>query len=304
MVIKGSFAQPGASREVSVSWQAGHRKRLQENGAEVRKFSDHIGKYPVVLIAPQEEDVVAGTAEIRRGFFDRLLSQLMPAYLDHLVHYQHFLKQRNAALRLFSERSQPDFGLLDQYEEALAIHGQAIRGHRAAFLAAFSPVVARHYAVLATPQSEAVAIAYTAHDTGDLQHNFLQARARDIQLGRTSVGSHRDDFLFSLSGEPIRRFGSQGQQKSFLIALKLAEFDVLHDTLGRKPLLLLDDVFDKLDDTRIGHLLTRIGTGHFGQIFLTDARPERSRQLLLREGLDGSFLLCNNGNLSPYAGPG
>ncbi|MCU0418249.1 MAG: DNA replication and repair protein RecF [Cyclobacteriaceae bacterium] len=279
-VVKGEFVNAATHASVAVSYQAGARKVVHENGIEYKKFSEHLGKYPVVLVAPQDVELIESGAEARRAFFDSLLSQMNKPYLAQLIRYNHFLKQRNGALRLFQERSTVDGDLLARYDAELMEAGKFLAQARAAFLQSLLPLLQKHYRHLTEHAPEQAAIEYETLPATDYADMLRQSVAKDVVLGRTTVGVHRDEFHFLLDGRPLKRFGSQGQQKSFLIALKWAEFDSLSLHLGKKPILLLDDIFDKLDDKRIGHLMKGVAEGHFGQLFITDARPERTRQLM------------------------
>ncbi len=279
-LIKGVFEREDASATVGVSYQAGARKVVHENGIEYKKFSEHLGKYPVVLVAPQDVELIEGGGEARRTFFDSLLSQIDKHYLAQLIRYNHFLKQRNGALRLFQERATVDEDLLARYDTELIENGTFLAQARASFLQSLLPLLQTHYRHLTEHASEHATIVYETLPAAEYGERLRQSVTKDVALGRTTVGVHRDEFHFVLDGHPLKRLGSQGQQKSFLIALKWAEFDLLSQHLSKKPILLLDDIFDKLDDKRIGHLMEGVAQGHFGQLFITDARPERTRQLM------------------------
>ncbi len=284
--IKGTFVKGDLQNEISCSYQQGAKKIVRENGNEYPKLSEHIGKYPVVLIAPGDIELIWGGSEPRRRFFDSILSQIDRSYLENLILYTNILKQRNGLLKLFAERNKVDHDLMAAYDEKLVQSGEYIFSKRKSFLTSFYPLFRTFYEFLIGDSIETTTIFYRT----DLEKiAFAEALKknleRDILAQRTSVGIHRDDFIFSMNDGELKRTGSQGQQKSFLIALKLAEFQLICDYKKLKPLLLLDDIFDKLDDERIHKLMVLISQGTFGQLFITDARQERSTTILKEAGV-------------------
>lgn len=294
-LVKGVFELAGKQKEVVCSFQQGEKKIVREDGQEATKFSEHIGKYPVVLIAPQDIELIWDGSELRRRFFDSLISQLDRVYLDNLIIYNHQLKQRNSLLRAFAENGKVDSVLLDTYDQKLAEAGGYIHQVRKDLLAKFLPQFKQHYDFLVREQKEIAEIRYKS-DLLDSNFNSILKRnvQRDLVLQRTTSGIHRDDFLFTLKGQELKRVGSQGQQKSFLIALKLAEFQTISENKAIKPLLLLDDIFDKLDDFRIHQLMQLVSQGTFGQMFITDARKGRSEQILKEAGMNARLFVLEN----------
>jgi DNA replication and repair protein RecF len=296
--IKGSFVKNNKTAEVICSFQQGQKKVVKENELECSKFSEHIGKYPVVMVAPQDIELIWDGSEVRRKFYDSLISQLDRSYLDHLISYTAYLRQRNSALRFFSEKGKVDNDLLASYDQVLIPASTYIFNKRKEFIAEFVPRLIQHYRFLSDEPSEEVSIQYRS----DLEEmSWAEALKknlnRDLALQRTTTGVHRDDFLFYLNGNELKRFGSQGQQKSFLIGLKLAEFDSININKGLKPILLLDDIFDKLDDFRINKLMQLVARENFGQIFITDARPGRTNEILRQSGIEAELFELENGNL-------
>lgn len=305
-IIDGIFIEhedeimPGRPVQITISLQRGQRKVLMADKKPYERISDHIGRFPVVLIAPNDTDLVREHSEDRRHFFDGVLSQLDPNYLRDYLTYQQVLKQRNSLLKLFAERNQVDNDLLDTYDEPLLELGQKIHDRRKQFVDEFLPGFRAHYAYLSDSREE-VGIVYESEVSNpNFADEFRHFRRRDTVLQRTTMGIHKDDYSFLIgdgSGEfvPLKKFGSQGQQKTFVIALKLAQFDQLQAEKEVKPILLLDDIFDKLDDRRISKLIQRMDEGidpahRFGQLFITDARPERTRELLHTVKADVRFL--------------
>ena len=271
--------------QITISLQRGQRKVLMADKKPYERISEHIGRFPVVLIAPNDTDLVREHSEDRRHFIDGVLSQLDPEYLRDYLMYQQVLKQRNSLLKLFAERNQVDNDMLDTYDQPLLELGQKIHDRRKVFIEEFLSGFRVHYALLSDKREE-VSIVYESEVSNpDFADEFRHFRRRDTVLQRTTMGVHKDDYSFLIAdgngqAVPLKKFGSQGQQKTFVIALKLAQFDALQAEKGIKPILLLDDIFDKLDDQRICKLIQQIDEGAFGQLFITDARPERTRELL------------------------
>lgn len=279
-IIDGIFSKDDRLTQITISLQRGQRKHLLADKKPYDRLSEHIGRFPVVLMAPNDTDLVREHSENRRHFFDGVLSQLDSDYLRDYLTYQQILKQRNSLLKLFAERNILDEELLETYNEPLLALAERIYERRKRFVSEFLPAFRQHYAYLSN-ERETVDIIYESEVGSDeFAKDFRRNRSRDIQLQRTTMGIHKDDYVFEIGGVALKKFGSQGQQKTFVIALKLAQFDQLRTEKEIKPILLLDDIFDKLDDRRIGKLIQLMDEGMFGQLFITDARPERTEQLL------------------------
>lgn len=298
-LVRGTFLSDHRMREVSCVYAPDRKRKMAEDGKEYARFSDHIGKYPLVMVAPADIELVWDGGEVRRRFFDTLLSQFDREYLEQLILYQANLRHRNGLLKMYADRPDIDKELLATYDDRLVTAGAHLHRKRKEFVATLVPRLMDHYNFLVEGAAERVGIEYSSDlDTLDLGAELRARLSRDLILGRTTVGVHRDEFRFTLQGNDLRTFGSQGQQKSFLIALKMAEFDSLTERNGFKPLLLLDDIFDKLDDRRIVQLMKRVAEGGFGQIFLTDARPTRSREALAEAGINAQVFLVEGGTLA------
>ncbi|WP_224999725.1 DNA replication/repair protein RecF [Cesiribacter sp. SM1] len=279
MVIRGWFKREENVDTVQCSLQQGQRKLVMRNRKEYERLSEHVGRYPIVLIAPNDTDVIREGSETRRKFFDGILSQIDSPYLQNLLRYNHALKQRNSLLKTFSDQGRVQHDLLEPFTLQLLQYGLPLLERRRLFMQEYMPLFEHHYRNL-TDGEEKVFIRYETNldDTNPekLMQDNLQ---RDVALQRTRIGVHRDDYAFEIDGFSLKKYGSQGQQKSFLIALKLAQFDLLREHKGFKPILLLDDIFDKLDDRRMARLMELVSGHAFGQLFVTDARPERSARL-------------------------
>ena len=265
------------------------KKEFSVNDAGYEKFSEHIGRYPCVIIAPDDIQIITDGSEERRRFLDALLSQIDKNYLQHLINYNKILLQRNSLLKSFYETGNKDLSLLDVLDEQLVKPGNYIFEKRKQFLISFLPRVKKLYAEIAKQEEET-----ELHYQSELnQCSFTELlrlnRQRDMAAQRTTGGIHRDDLIFNLTGQLFKNIASQGQRKSLLFALKLAEMDVLKESKAFAPLLLLDDVFEKLDEDRIANLLHRVCVENNGQVFITDTNEERLSQHL--ESLSISYQL-------------
>ena len=252
------------------------RKEFSVNDESYSRFSKHIGRYPCVVIAPDDVQLIIGGSEDRRKFIDTLLSQLDNEYLQHLIHYTKILQQRNSFLRSFNDAyGNKDLSVLDILDEQLSREGTAIFEKRKTFLISFLPSVKQLYNEI-TRHYEPVALLYESElQNISLAELLTHNRQKDLMLQRTTGGIHKDDILFQLGEQTFKSIASQGQRKSLLFALKLAEMDVLKEEKGLEPLLLLDDVFEKLDEERISNLLMRVCTENNGQVFITDTSYQR-----------------------------
>lgn len=296
-LIKGTFVKAGITQEVSCSLTPG-RKIFREGTEEYQKLSDHVGRYPVVLIAPDDTELVKEGSEERRKFFDSMIAQCDRAYLEALIHYTHALKQRNSLLKMFAINNTFDPVALETYDNVLANSGAVIFEKRKNFLAEFRPLFDEHYKLIVDNEPADVEYRSALHEQGMLE-GLEASRQRDVILQRTTFGIHRDDFHFMFGWSDLKRLGSQGQKKSFVIALKLTQFAVLKNHLNVKPILLLDDIFDKLDDLRIRRLLHLIKEERLGQLFITDARLDRTVALLSEIDSLAAIFTVENGHIAP-----
>lgn len=255
------------------------KKKLIWNGSRPDRLSDHVGRIPLVLILPDEPFQMNESSEWRRSFFDNCLSQTFPGYLHHLSEYKKALARRNASLVYFHQRQQVDFSLLEALDHQLNLHSAAIHETRKSHLPNLSAALLEAYGFI-SDSSEAVKLNRKSElDELEMEEILRRNQRRDLEAQRTTGGLHKDDYQFEMDNHLLKKVGSQGQQKSYLLALKLAQYQFIRNQTGKKPWLLLDDIFDKLDDRRIGKLLEIIQDPEMGQVFLTDARPERSRYL-------------------------
>lgn len=300
-LVKGRFTLPSSPTPdvIQCSLRAGQKKLVTHNKQPYERISDHIGRYPVVLISPYDTDLIRQGSEERRKYFDSLISQLDHSYLELLIQYSFALKQRNALLKQFAERHTFDRDYLQVLNEQLVEAGTQLVVLRQRFLEEFVPVFQRHYLDLADAR-EAVMLDYKSQLPGeDFAQLLRQNERKDLVMQRTSVGPHKDDYVFLMDGAPVKSFGSQGQQKSYAIALKLAQFEIMASHKQHKPLLLLDDIFDRLDERRIKRLLQLVANHTFGQVFLTDTHLDRTDQALAGLSEQVSRFRVENGSVRP-----
>jgi DNA replication and repair protein RecF len=278
--LEGHFTLQDKPEKATCILRETGKKEFAVNDQAYDKFSHHIGRYPCVVIAPDDAILITGGSEERRKFFDSLLSQLDSNYLQHLITYTKVLQQRNSLLKSFADTPAKDFSLLEVLEEQLIKPGEYIFDKRKEFFVSFLPQVKHLYSEIAM-QPEDVTLLY---ESQLLQSSFaalLQAtRQKDCFAMRTTTGIHRDELEITLGNQLFRNIASQGQRKSLLFALKLAEMDVLKKEKGFSPLLLLDDVFEKLDENRISNLLQKVCVANEGQVFITDTNEQRLREHL------------------------
>jgi DNA replication and repair protein RecF len=296
--VEADIVKNDLQEKVSVAYQRGAKKLVKVNNNEHKKLNEHIGLYPLVMIAPNDILLILEGSEGRRKFLDGFISQYDKQYLHDVLAYNRIIDQRNKHLKLVAEHGQIDPTLLQTYNEQLIKYGTAIYLKRSDFMQQFIPVFQSFYTTI-SEGNETVNIEYIT----DLhQHSFtdllLQTERNDIMAQRTTKGIHKDELEFTIGGQSLKRFGSQGQQKSFIIALKLAQYDYLKHKTLLKPLLLLDDIFEKLDATRLNTLLGMIAHKDFGQLFITDTHLERLQQVLTNMPLvDVKYFNVVNGTI-------
>ncbi|WP_285010648.1 DNA replication/repair protein RecF [Pedobacter faecalis] len=278
-LIQGDFDREQKNEKITCGVKRNQKKQFKRNKKEYEKLSDHIGLFPLVMISPYDTSIVMEGSEERRRFMDNVISQTDAKYLDELITYNRQLLNRNALLKQIAVTRSYDPELLEIYNMQLVASGLSLHQKRTQFMAQFVPLFDKYYTFL-TGGAERVGLLYqsqlTAADFGQL---LAQSLEKDKVLERTTAGVHKDDLIFTIADMPLKKFGSQGQQKSFLIALKLAQYAYLRLHKGFKPLLLLDDIFDKLDDSRMHKLMEMVSQQDFGQIFITDTGRDRVQAL-------------------------
>ena len=279
-VIEGLFQLNGREEKIVCSFKQGTGRLIKRNDKAYDRISDHIGLLPLVMISPADRDLIIEGSETRRKFMDGVISQSDKAYLRTLLNYNKLLSQRNSLLKYFALNHVFDADTLEVYNEQLHTYGTEIFEKRLSFIEDLIPIFREHYQAI-SGGSEKVSLQYQSTlKNADLIQQLAEALPKDRALQHTTVGIHRDELLFEIEDHPIKKFGSQGQQKSFLIALKFAQFDFIKKQSGTTPILLLDDIFDKLDERRVGHIVTLVDDEHFGQIFISDTHADRSENVI------------------------
>jgi DNA replication and repair protein RecF len=267
-MIEGNYQINDKKDTIICSLKRGHKKVIKRNGKLYEKFSDHIGYLPLVIISPADRDLIIEGSETRRKFIDNVISQSNPKYLQALISYNKVLAQRNSLLKYFAANRTFDPVNLSVYNEQLNKYSVEIYKSR------------KRYAVISNSKEEVSLLYKTQLEGNNLHDLFEKNLEKDRVLQYTTVGVHKDDLLFEIDGYPVKKFGSQGQQKSYLVALKLAQFDFIKTKVKVKPILLLDDIFDKLDDLRVEQIIKLVNNDEFGQLFISDTHKGRTEEVV------------------------
>ncbi|RYC53185.1 DNA replication/repair protein RecF [Flagellimonas olearia] len=279
-VVDGEFEKEGRTEKIICSFKKGTKKVIKRNGKAYEKFSEHIGFLPLVIISPSDRDLILEGSDTRRKFMDGVISQSDKAYLQTLIKYNKVLTQRNSLLKYFVANHTFDPNTLAIYNEQLHNLGTEIHKKRVAFIDSLIPIFQKQYAHI-SEKDEQITLSYESQLSEENLLNLLEKNIdKDRALQYTSVGIHKDDLDFTIGGHPIKKFGSQGQQKSFLIALKLAQFHFIKQQASTTPILLLDDIFDKLDESRVSHIVGLVKDDNFGQIFISDTHADRTENVV------------------------
>ena len=279
-MIEGDYLLNDRKEKILCSLKKGQKKILKRNGKNYEKFSEHIGQIPLVIISPADRDLVTEGSDTRRKFIDGVISQQNKTYLKDLIAYNKVLSQRNALLKYFAANRTFDALNLSVYDEQLTNYGSKIYKVRKEFLAEFIPIFNEKYQII-SGDKERVDLKYKSqlHDFS-MEDVLQKSLEKDKILQYTTSGIHKDDLSFQIGEYPIKKFGSQGQQKSYLIALKLAQFEFIKLQSKMTPILLLDDIFDKLDEKRVQQIVDLVNNDQFGQIFITDTHSERTESIV------------------------
>jgi DNA replication and repair protein RecF len=279
-VIEGTLDKNEREEHILVSAKKGQKKVIKRNNKPYEKFSEHIGFIPAVIISPADRDLILEGSETRRKFIDGVISQSDQEYLNALIQHGKIISQRNALLKYFAANNKFDRDTLEIYNAQMSKLGDILFSKRKAFLEEFIPIFNQRYSEIANLK-EQVSIEYKSKLFEKPILQLLEENLqKDMALQYTSVGVHKDDLSFEIDGHPIKKFGSQGQQKSFLIALKLAQFDFIKKISKVNPILLLDDIFDKLDEQRVAHIVALVAENDLGQIFISDTHADRTEKVV------------------------
>lgn len=298
-LVEGRYSSDAGRREqVVCSFSRKGGKVLKRNGKEYDRLADHVGLIPAVIVSPADSALISDAADERRRYLNAFISQLDRAYLTALMRYNAVLAERNRLLKM-----QPDETMLAIYDRQLVEHGNRIHARRREFAARLQPLVAEYYRRLSDDREQVELLYRSELNERPFEEVLRDARQKDLVNEFTTAGIHRDDLTLRIGGYPLRKYGSQGQQKSFLIALKLAQYAIVAAEKGERPILLLDDLFDKLDAGRVEQLIRLVADDAFGQIFITDCNPTRLRTILDRAGGSYTLFTVSNGTITDHSVP-
>ena len=295
-IVQGSFVRDEEENNIFCSFHKQKQKVLKRNGKEYQKLSDHVGRYPVVMISPADSALITEGSEVRRKFLNKIISQYDPGYLDSVLKYNKVLQQRNRLLKDFKASGRFDNDMISIWDSQLIKYGKLIFRERDILVNELIPVFNEYYSSISNA-NELVKLDYRSHlkegDFGDMLRDSVE---KDRILEYTTAGIHKDDLILEMDDYLVKSLGSQGQQKSYLVALKLAKFDYIKRKAGFSPILLLDDIFDKFDATRVEQIIRLVGNHRFGQIFITDTHKNRLHDILKNVDSDYKmFSISENG---------
>ena len=274
-MIKGVFSKDNVQESLNFSYKRGNTKVFKRNGEVFKKISDHIGQFPLVIVSPYDNDIIYGGSLFGRNLMDGIIGQTDKKFLIDLINYKKILGQRNALLKMNYQKRKLDFSILEIYNKSLIEIGNRIHEKRISFIEIFKKLFKSYYLSI-SENKETVKINFKSQLNNNNYNDLIkQSLERDMLFQFTTQGPHKDDLEFLLNGFQIKKFGSQGQQKSLLISLKLAQYEFLKKKIGIKPIVLLDDIFDKLDQKRVELIMQLIENNYFGQVFITDTDKDR-----------------------------
>ncbi len=297
-LVQGVFEDEGKADEVYCGLKRNQKKQFKRNKKEYARLADHIGLYPLVMVSPADSELITEGSESRRKFIDSVIAQFDRDYLENLISYNKVLSHRNALLKQIADSGKFDADALEIWDVQLIEYGEKIHERRNNFINNFIPIFQKYYELISGGR-EQVGIMYDSHlNEKPFEEALEMAINRDRAMQFTTVGIHKDDLEFTINGHSLKKYASQGQQKSFLIALKLAQFDFIKNIKQVTPILLLDDIYDKLDDLRVKQLMELVSSDNFGQLFITDTHPTRLHDLFQPTNADYKVFNIVNGNVS------
>ncbi len=296
--IHGSYQnQENSADKVSCIQKRNHKKVFRLNKNDYKRLADHIGVVPLVMISPYDRDLINDGSELRRKYIDGVISQFDKVYLNDLINYNKALLQRNTLLKQMFDARVFDEAAIEIWNNKLVLHGDTIFEKRQNFLDEFNPLFEEYYSFLAG-SSEKVNITYESQLHNNSFRDLLKRSSEKDRITRyTTNGIHKDDLIFTINGFPVKKFGSQGQQKSFVIAIKLAQFEFTRRIKSFKPILLFDDIFDKLDDNRVKQIIQLVSENNFGQVFITDTQKQRIEKLFHIVDIDHRIFNVSEGEV-------
>lgn len=297
-VVEGRFTIGNEEENIYCGQKRNTKKQFKRNKKEYSRLAEHIGLIPLVMVSPADTELVTGGSEARRKFTDSVISQYNRDYLYNLINYNNALSQRNALLKSLVPNSASDYEQFELWDNQLVAYGQNIFHQRKEFIEQTLPAFTEYYRHISGGTEEVGLVYESQLERGDFATQLKNAFQRDRILQYTTVGIHKDDLALNINGYAVKRYGSQGQQKSFLVALKLAEYDFMKKVKGYPPLLLLDDIFDKLDESRITRLIEKVSSENFGQVFITDTHENRLKNIFGESDKSVNFFTVENGEIT------
>jgi DNA replication and repair protein RecF len=297
-MLQGKYSRLDSEEMVYCGLKRNQKKIVKRNQKEYKKLSEHIGLLPLIIVTPSDTNLISGGSEDRRRFIDSVISQYDAVYLENLIRYNRALLQRNNLLKQFASNNVFSLESLEVWDDQLVKYGRLIHQGRAVFIQKLQPIFQKYYELISGGHEMVGLELQSDLSDNDYEQVLKNAVAKDRALQFTTTGIHKDDFGFELSGYPIRKFGSQGQRKTYLVALKLAQFDFMKEVSGLTPILLLDDIFDKLDKYRVEQIVRLVSNDHFGQIFITDTNREHLDQMIESLATESRIFTINNGALT------
>jgi DNA replication and repair protein RecF len=300
-IVQGTFERDGEEDNIYCAFQKQKQKLLKRNGKEYQKLSDHVGRYPVVMISPADSSLVSEGSEERRKFLNKIVSQYNTAYLESVLRYSKALQQRNKLLKDFKSSGKFDSDTLSIWDTQLIRYGDYIFSEREVLVSELIPVFQEYYEMISNGK-EKVRLQYRSHlSEGSFEEALQNSISKDRYLEYTTVGIHKDDLMLEMDGFPVKSLGSQGQQKSYLVALKLAKFEYIKRKAGFAPVLLLDDIFDKFDSDRVEQIIKLVGNHRFGQIFITDTHQDRLQNILFSHKIDFKLFRISDNRVEEFS---
>lgn len=296
-ILNGQYHRADSHETINCGLQKGQKKQFKRNTKPYKKLQEHIGLLPLVMISPSDSELILGGSDERRKFMDGVISQYNQNYLDDLLKYNRALLQRNNLLKQFTTDRYFDEELLGIWDNQLIEYGNRIHEQRAKFVQKLIPVFQKYYSFISQGSEEVGLVHQSDLYDSDFESILKSALAKDRAVQYTSVGIHKDDLVLNLGEHPIKKLGSQGQKKTYLVALKLAQFDFIKEISGIKPMLLLDDIFDKLDSQRVEQIVATVAGEQFGQIFITDTNREHLDTIIEKLHTDFRIFMVETGKV-------
>jgi DNA replication and repair protein RecF len=297
-MVQGKYSRLDSEETIYCGLKRNQKKIFKRNQKEYKKLSEHIGLIPVIIVTPSDTNLISGGSEDRRRFVDAVISQYDAVYLENLIRYNRALQQRNNLLKQFAGRNNFQAESIEVWDDQLIKYGQVIHAGRMVFTDKLQPVFQQYYQLISGGKELVGLKLQSDLLTNDFAQLLKDTIGRDRMLQYTSTGVHKDDFEFELTDYPIKKFGSQGQKKTYLVALKLAQFDFMKEISGLTPILLLDDIFDKLDKSRVEQIVKLVADDHFGQIFITDTNREHLDQMIARLDTESRIFTIIDGQVN------